>query len=318
MIRKITLPVLIGLLFGIVGCFPEVESDLQNAIDRDDRLLADYISRNNIDAIESQLGYFYKKNITNETGNQIINNDNVGVYYEIRTIDGQLIDDYSDETKSPRIYPHVEGGLIPRVINFASGLAKTGETFTLYVPSYLAYQEYTYQQLILPNANLVVKIKYAETYTNDEIKEIEEESILKYLSEKNLEGFIKTPDSIYVKTTKEGEAGSKVTVNGDLVSFTYKLLQLDTETPFAQSTGTTPFSATVGSESNPKFLNLTLKGLKKGQEFEAIVPSRLGFGLSAQVFPFSIRKDLVDKGYLTQIARPFEPIIFKVTVTNIR
>ena len=318
MIRKITLPVLIGLLFGIAGCFPEVESDLQNAIDRDDRLLADYISRNNIDAIESQLGYFYKKNITNETGNQIINNDNVGVYYEIRTIDGQLIDDYSNETKSPRIYPHVEGGLIPRVINFASGLAKTGETFTLYVPSYLAYQEYTYQQLILPNANLVVKIKYAETYTNDEIKEIEEESILKYLSEKNLEGFIKTPDSIYVKTTKEGEAGSKVTVNGDLVSFTYKLLQLDTETPFAQSTGTTPFSATVGSESNPKFLNLTLKGLKKGQEFEAIVPSRLGFGLSAQVFPFSIRKDLVDKGYLTQIARPFEPIIFKVTVTNIR
>lgn len=318
MIRKITLPVLIGLLFGIAGCFPEVESDLQNAIERDDRLLADYISRNNIDAIESQLGYFYKKNITNETGNQIINNDNVGVYYEIRTIDGQLIDDYSDETKSPRIYPHVEGGLIPRVINFASGLAKTGETFTLYVPSYLAYQEYTYQQLILPNANLVVKIKYAETYTNDEIKEIEEESILKYLSEKNLEGFIKTPDSIYVKTTKEGEAGSKVTVNGDLVSFTYKLLQLDTETPFAQSTGTTPFSATVGSESNPKFLNLTLKGLKKGQEFEAIVPSRLGFGLSAQVFPFSIRKDLVDKGYLTQIARPFEPIIFKVTVTDIR
>jgi len=318
MTRKIKLPVLIGLLFGIAGCFPEVESDLQNAIDRDDRLLADYISRNNIDAIESQLGYFYKKNITNETGNQIINNDNVGVYYEIRTIDGQLIDDYSNETKSPRIYPHVEGGLIPRVINFASGLAKTGETFTLYVPSYLAYQEYTYQQLILPNANLVVKIKYAETYTNDEIKEIEEESILKYLSEKNLEGFIKTPDSIYVKTTKEGEAGSKVTVNGDLVSFTYKLLQLDTETPFAQSTGTTPFSATVGSESNPKFLNLTLKGLKKGQEFEAIVPSRLGFGLSAQVFPFSIRKDLVDKGYLTQIARPFEPIIFKVTVTNIR
>lgn len=318
MIRKITLPVLIGLLFGIAGCFPEVESDLQNAIDRDDRLLADYISRNNIDAIESQLGYFYKKNITNETGNQIINNDNVGVYYEIRTIDGQLIDDYSDETKSPRIYPHVEGGLIPRVINFASGLAKTGETFTLYVPSYLAYQEYTYQQLILPNANLVVKVKYAETYTNDEIKEIEEESILKYLSEKNLEGFIKTPDSIYVKTIKEGEAGSKVTVNGDLVSFTYKLLQLDTETPFAQSTGTTPFSATVGSESNPKFLNLTLKGLKKGQEFEAIIPSRLGFGLSAQVFPFSIRKDLVDKGYLTQIARPFEPIIFKVTVTDIR
>jgi FKBP-type peptidyl-prolyl cis-trans isomerase len=318
MIRKIALPILIGLLFGIAGCYPEVESDLQKAIDRDDRLLADYLSRNKIDATETQLGYFYKKIIPNETGNQIINNDIIGVYYEIRTIDGQLIEDYTDETKTPKIYKHTEGGLIPRAINFASGLAKTGETLNLYIPSYLAYQEYNYQQLILPNSNLVVKVKYAKTYTNDEIKQMEEESILKYIADRNLEGFVKTQDSIYVKTTKAGEADSKVTVNGDLVSFTYKILQLDTEIPFAQSSGTTPFQVSVGSESNYKFLNLTLTGVKKGQEIEAIIPSRLGFGLSAQVFPFSIRNDLFEKGYLTQIARPYEPIIFKVTITNIR
>ena len=66
MIRKIALPVFIGLLLGMSGCFPEVESDLQNAINRDDRLLADFLSRNNIDAIETQLGYFYKKEISNE------------------------------------------------------------------------------------------------------------------------------------------------------------------------------------------------------------------------------------------------------------
>jgi FKBP-type peptidyl-prolyl cis-trans isomerase len=318
MIRKIALPVLIGLLFGLVGCLPEADSSLQDAIDRDDRLLADYLSRNNIDATETQLGYFYKKIIPNETGNQIINDDIIGVYYEIRTIDGQLIEDYTDESKRPKIYRHAEGGLIPRAVNFASGLAKTGETFMLYIPSYLAYQEYNYQQLILPNSNLVVKVKYAETYTNAEIKEMEEEAILKYISEKNLEGFIKTPDSIYVKSIKPGEAESKVSVNGDLVSFTYKILQLDTETPFAQSTGTTPFQASVGNGSNYKFLNLTLKGVKKGQEIEAIIPSRLGFGFSAQVFPFSIRKDLFEKGYLTQIARPYEPIVFKVTITDIR
>jgi FKBP-type peptidyl-prolyl cis-trans isomerase 2 len=318
MIRKIALSIFSVLLIGMSGCFPEVESDLQNAINRDDRILTDYLSRNNIDAIETQLGYFYKKEIPNEIGNQIINNDNIGVYYEIRTIDGQLIEDYTDESKSPRIYRFTEGGLIPRAINFASGLAKTGETFTIYAPSYLAYQEYNYQQLIQPNANLVVKVKYAETYTSDEIEEMEEEMIIDFITIKNLDGFIKTADSIYVKTTKEGEAESKVTDVGDIVSFTYQLLQLDSETPFAQSTGNTPFQITVGSESNPEFLNLSLTGVKKGQEIEVIIPSHLGFGVSAQVFPFTIRKDLFDKGFLTQIARPFEPILFKVAVTDIR
>jgi FKBP-type peptidyl-prolyl cis-trans isomerase 2 len=318
MIRKITLPILIGMLFGVGGCLPKGESDLQTTIERDDRLVADYLSRNNINAIETQLGYFYKKEISNETGNQIINNDIVGVYYDIRTIDGQLIEDYTDESKRPRIYKHAEGGLIPRAINFATGLAKIGETFSLYVPSYLAYQDYTYQQLILANSNLVIKVKFAATYTTDEIKEIEDAQTIKYISEKNLEGFVKTADSIYVRTIKEGEAGGKVSANVDIISFTYKLYQLDSETPFAQSTGTTPVQITVGSESNRKFLNLSLKGLKKGQEIEAIIPSRLGFGLTVQVYPFVIRKDLIEKGYINQIARPFEPIIFKVTVTDIK
>jgi FKBP-type peptidyl-prolyl cis-trans isomerase 2 len=318
MIRIISLSLMVGLIIGISGCFPIAESDLQNAIDRDDRLLANFLSRNNIDAIETQLGYFYKKEISNETGNQIINNDNVGVYYEIKTIDGQLIEDYTDENKSPRIYRHTEGGLIPRAINFASGLAKTGETFSIYVPSYLAFQEYSYQQLILPNSNLVVKVKYAKTYTANEIKEMEEEMILDFIAEKNLEGFLKTTDSIYVKTIKEGEANSKVTTNGDVISFTYQILQLDSETPIAQSTGSTPFQVTLGSDSNPEFINISLQGVKKAQEIEVIIPSHRGFGLSAQVFPFTIRKDLFEKGFLTQIARPFEPIIFKVAITNIR
>jgi FKBP-type peptidyl-prolyl cis-trans isomerase 2 len=318
MIKRIAFTGLVGMSLFIGGCFPEAGSDLQNSIDRDDRLLAEFLSRNNINATETQVGYFYKKETTNETGNQIVNNDIVGVYYEIKTIDGQLIEDYTDESKSPRVYLHTEGGLIPRAINFASGLAKTGETFSLYIPSYLAYQDYNYQQLILPNSNLVVKVKFARTYSNEEIKEMEKERIENYISGKNLEGFIETADSIYVRTIKEGDAGGKVSANGDIISFTYKLLQLDNETPFAQSTGTTPFQVTVGSESNQKFLNMTLKGLKKGQEIEALIPSRKGFGVTVQVFPFNIRKDLFEKAYINQIARPFEPIRFTVTVTDVK
>ena len=135
---------LIALAAVMVSCLSNQESDFEKIVSRDTRLLKAYLERNNIDAIENPLGYFYQKRESNDVGNQIVNKDILGIYYEIKTIDGQLIDSYLDESKPPRIFLHDEGGLIPRVMNFSAGLAKEGETFVIYAPSYLAYQEYSF------------------------------------------------------------------------------------------------------------------------------------------------------------------------------
>ncbi|WP_373521566.1 FKBP-type peptidyl-prolyl cis-trans isomerase [Aquiflexum sp.] len=319
MTKRKVVPIIIGIvMYGLTSCFPEVESDLQKSMDKDDRLLKEYLSRNAIDAIESPVGYFYSKEVVNATGNQIVNNEVVGVYYEIRTTDDQLIESYMDQTVRPRLYVHNDSGLVPRAMNFASGLSKTGETLMLYVPSYLGYQTYSYQQLIQPNSNLVIKMKFVDTYSEAELKAMEEELIEAYILENELVGFEKTVDGMYVRVLQEGEEDSKVSANNDIVRFSFQLFQLDKANAIAENSTNDIVQATIGNEGNLKFLNLGLKGVKKDMELEMLIPSDLGFTNSTQVFPFIIRKDLFEKGFINQIARPKEPIRFKVKIVEVR
>lgn len=317
--RKVLGLMAIMVLMAFGACMSEIESDLEKAIERDDAFLVSFLERNNINAIETPLGYYYRKDISNDTGNQIVNNDIVGLYYEIKTLDGQLIDSYLDESKAPRIFAHSEGGLVPRAMNFAAGLAKEGETFTLFVPSYLAYQEYSFQNLILPNSNLEIKVKFVATYSEEEIKDMEEQMILDYLEANNLTGFEKTEEGLFVKTISSGDEGQPLATDGNVVSFTYQLFQLGETQTLAQATdATNPFQISLGGASNLKFLNLSFKGLSRNSELEVISPSHLAFGTPTQVFPFQIRRDLFNKSYIVTSARPFEPVYFKTKVVNVR
>jgi FKBP-type peptidyl-prolyl cis-trans isomerase 2 len=318
MIKRSVLPALVGMAMLITSCFPEVESDLEKSIERDDSLLANYISRNDIDAIKTALGYYYQKESTNETGEQINNGEIIGVYYEIKTTDDQLIESYLDESKRPRIFVHSEGGLVPRVINFASSISKKGETLMLYTPSYLGYQDYSYQQLIQPNSNLVIKVKYVETYTEEGLKLLEEELIEEYLSANEIAGFNKTNEGLYLKISNTGDEESVESKSGDLIRFTFQMYQLDNPNPIAENAANTPAQTTIGNSSNLKFLNLGLLGVKKDMELEMLVPSDLGFDDGPQVFPYQIRKDLFDRGYINQIARPNEPLRIKLKIVEIR
>lgn len=318
MIKRSVLPAFVGMAMLITSCFPEAESDVEKSIERDDSLLANYISRNDVDAIKTALGYYYRKEIINETAEQIKNGDIIGVYYEIKTTDDQLIESYLDESKRPRIFVHSEGGLVPRVINFASSIAKKGETLMLYAPSYLGYQDYSYQQLIQPNSNLVIKVKYAETYSEEELKLLEEELIEEYLSANQIEGFNKTNEGLYQKISNTGNEESEESKSGDLVRFTFQMYQLDNPNTIAENAANTPAQTTLGNSSNLEFLNLGLLGVKKDMELEMLIPSHLGFESGPQVFPYQIRKDLFDRGYINQVARPNEPLRIKIKIVEIR
>lgn len=313
------LPVLLVALMTImVSCLTNKESDYEKIVNRDTKLLKAFFDRNGLSPIENPLGYFYQKIQSNDVGNLIVNKDIVGIYYEIKTIDGQLIDSYLDEDKPPRIFVHDEAGLVPRVMNFSAGLAKEGESFMIYAPSFLAYQEYSFEQLILPNSNLEIKVKYAKVFSQKEVEAFEDNLIQTYLEEHDKNGFVRDEEGLYLKIIDESLADAKAAKLGDIVAFEFELTQMGSSAVISKSNPNTPLQTSVGNRENLEFLNSILKDAKVGMEIEAYSPSQLAFGVTSQVFPDQIRQDLFNIGAINSVAKPFEPIYFKVIIKEVR
>lgn len=308
----------IATLMVLSSCFNSFESDFEKIVERDDRLVKEHLQRNNIDAEATPLGFYFLKELEIEDAKNIQNGDTIGVYFEIKTLQGQLIASYLDESLPPKLFAHREGGLIPRAMNFASGLAREGETLQLFVPSYLAYQDYGFQQLIFPNSNLNIRVKYAKIYKRQDIEEIEEAMMVNYLEANNLEGFQRTEEGLYLKILSEGDADSPAAGPDDMVFFTFQLFQLGEAESISEITNeSNPFQFALGRSDNLDFLDLVITGLKTGAEFEVIAPSHLAFGATTQVFPFQIRKDLFARNFIPRIARPFEPVRMKGKVVQV-
>jgi FKBP-type peptidyl-prolyl cis-trans isomerase len=312
-IIKSTLVIALAAL--TTSCIKETESDFDRIMKRDDALVAEYIASKDIQTTKTQIGYHYKKDVEVDQGTQFANNDIIGIYYELKTLDGHLIESYLDENKSPVLFKYSQNGLWPSAMGYAAGLAKPGETFTLIIPSYLAYNTYSYQQLIPSGANLVATVKYVRKYTEDQVKQLEDQMIQAYLAEKELEGFEKNEKGIYIRVVDEGEG--EPSKNGNTITFSYEMFELKGTKAIAESTTNNPVIS-LGSANNIVFLNESLVNLPKGAEVEVIAPSHTAYGETVQVIPSQIRQDLVTKGELQQFTAPYAPVRFNAEIIRIQ
>lgn len=302
----------------MTGCIKETESDLDRIIERDNAALERYINANEIDATKVQSGFYYEKIQGKPEAAQFQNNDFIGIYFEIKTLDGQLVKSYLDETKEPIIFRQSIDGVWPAVIGYSAGLSRVGEELMVYSPSYLAFGNYGYQQLILPNSNLVMKIKFAEKYTEAELKQREDQLILDYIAQNELEGFEKIQDGIYRRIVDEGDAEEEVAGNLDIVSFDFKLFHMGETTATFESSATNRPSVTLGRQENLGFLEHGLKGVRKEAKVEVLAYSFAAYAQSIQIIPSDIRADLYQKGEQIDLVRPYTPILFTAEVLNVQ
>jgi FKBP-type peptidyl-prolyl cis-trans isomerase 2 len=317
MILKNKFTWLLGLVVMMASCIDESESDFEQEMKRDDLILEQHIAANNINATKAQSGFYYEKTVEKPDADQFVNADYIGIYYEMKTIDGQLIDTYMDETKEPRIFKYSQDGLWPIAITYASGLARVGEELTVYAPSYLAFGNYGYEQLILPSSNLVIKLKYAEKYTEEELIAREEAMLLEYIASEELEGFQKIEDGLYVKTVTPGDDSETVSQIGSNVSVDFELFELGEDDPVYESyTSNQPTTVSIGN-SGLEFLNKALIDVYPDQEIEVLSSSFNAYDQSIQILPAAIREDLVDLGEQIDLVRPFTPIFFKAEVLDV-
>jgi hypothetical protein len=224
---------------------------------------------------------------------------------------------YLDETKEPIIFKQSIDLIWPSVFGYAAGLSRLGEELMVYAPSYLAFGNYGYQQLILPNSNLVMRIKFAQKYTEAEMKAREEKMILDHIAEKELEGFVKVQDGIYRRILVEGGSEEKVTKNADNVTFDFKLYHIGETTATLESTATNRPTVTLGRQENLRFLEHGLKDIRRGSKVEVLAYSFAAYAQSIQIIPSDIRKDLYQKGEQIDIVKPFTPILFAAEILNV-
>ncbi len=308
----------LGLLAVLTGCLKDTETELDRAIERDNAILEAYISNNDINATKTQTGFYYSREVEKPDAYQFQNGDVIGIYFDIRTLDGQIVKRYMDEENDPVLFKVTNDGIWPIVMAYAAGLAREGEKFRVYSPSYLAFGNYGYQQMVLPNSNLIIDIKFVGKYTEEELKEREDQMIQDYIAENNLEGFEKIDEGIYFRLVDEGDDEKAKSERGKNVTFDYKLFHLGETSPTMQGdgTGNRP-TIRVGFEEYLNFLNIVLNDLYLEAEIEAIVPSFAGFDRSIQIIPFEIREDLVNRGENVDLVRPYTPIFFEAQIKGI-
>jgi FKBP-type peptidyl-prolyl cis-trans isomerase len=306
---------LIATLFS--SCLRESESELEQVIARDNAILERYIQNNQINATRTQSGFFYQKLTQNSEGAEIQNDDYVGVYFEIRSLDGQLVKSHMDETKEPIIFKQSMDGIWPVVFAYAAGLSRVGEELMVYSPSYLAFGSYGYQQLILSNSNLVIRLKIARKYTLDELKAREKEMILDYIEANDLQGFEEIADGIFRRILDAGDSGKNPSVNSSIVVFNFELFQLgDSRTTFESTPASRP-SITIGATGGLRFLDRGLLGVRQDAEIEVLAYSFAAYDGSIQIIPSEIREDLFMKGEQIDLVRPFTPVLLKATIWSV-
>ncbi|GAB4107595.1 hypothetical protein GCM10028791_00410 [Echinicola sediminis] len=303
----------------MTSCLQDKETDFEKRVKQDDQALSNFITENGIEATKTTAGYYYTKDVEVEEGAKLNDGDIIGIYYEIETLDGAFIADHTAEDGEPILFEYdVQAQtLAPIAINLAVALANEGETLTLYVPSYRGYGEYGYGQLFGPNTNLIIKVTFEKIYPSQEVAAMEEDRILAYIEQNELEGFSMKDEGVYVRTVEEGDTSSDKSKNGTRVSFTYELFRLGESEAFSKVEGT-PISTSLGNDQNFDFINIGLNDLHDGAEVEVIAPSTAGYDQSAQVLPDFIREDYFEKGYISSIVRPFDQVLFKAKVEGIQ
>lgn len=306
-----------AILLSVSGCLQESESELDRVIARDDAILERYLDTNQITATKTQTGFYYEKITQNAEGAEIVNDDYVGVYFEIRSLDGQLIKSHMDEAKEPIIFKQSMDGIWPVVFAYSAGLSRIGEELMVYSPSYLAFGNYGYQQLILSNSNLLIRVKFARKYTLDQLKAREKQLILDYIEANDLEGFEEVSDGIFRRIVDEGDTEKAASANSSIVVFDFKLFQMGKAESTFESSATSRPSVTIGASGALPFLDHGLKGVRQDAEIEVLAYSFAAYDRSIQIIPSDIREDLYLKGEQIDLVPPFTPILFKATVWSV-
>ncbi|WKN42452.1 FKBP-type peptidyl-prolyl cis-trans isomerase [Tunicatimonas pelagia] len=302
----------ITLLFS--GCMEDTESDFERQIREDDSALENYLAEHEIKAERLNSGIYIEPLRENPGGTAVENESIVAVRYRLRTLAGKAIDSLDSAASSLRFF-HAQkypNALYPRGINIGVGHMRTGEQYRLYLPSYQAFESYSFGQYLPRNAILVADIEVEEIITKKAIEEEEEQIITNYVEEHNLTDVQKLPSGVFFQLLEEGSGEQPTT--GALAKVNFKGYYLD-DAVFSESEKDNPYAFYVGKTKVIPGFEDGVEAMNKGAKARIFIPSHLGFAEGVQVIPPAIRKNFLEE-LNARNWRPYEPVIFELELVD--
>ena len=302
---------LLFFAFIFTGCL-EVDDPNKEQRDESNRILEDYIQKNNIQAEKSEHGYYYEVLNESSVGAETDPGDILGVYYNISLLNGKVIDSLQPSMGEPMPYRHLVNKIYPVGLDYAASKMSAGDKYRLYLPSYLSYGDIEIDSLMPSYANVIAELEIV--YVNDSTQQVQRniQSLNAYAADEgwgNLDSYESglLYHQIEAGTGEQPDEGEQVKVK-----YTGKLLNGEI---FDQSADDTPFTFRVGMGQVIKGWDEGIAKMKKGEKGVLLLPSNLAYWEtnSNRNYPYEL---FLPTEVLNNFIPPFSPLVFEVELLN--
>lgn len=303
---------LVALLFS--ACMEQDESAYERQVREDNESLEGYLEANAIQAERINGGIYFETLRKNPDGTAIEDESIVAIRYNLQTLNGKALHQLDSAEPAIRFYHAREypNALIPRGINIGISQMKSGELYRFYVPSYQAFNTYSFGQYLPHNAILVAEVEVEKIETKTAIENEEKQAITDYISSNNLTEVEELPSGIFFQLLKKG-TGEKPTT-GAQAKVDFKGYYLDGEV-FSESEEGKPFTFYVGKNEIIPGFEEGVVTMTKGAKARVFIPSDLAFAEGIQIIPPTVRKDFLEEHNILD-RRTFEPVIFEMELLD--
>lgn len=287
---------LLAVLSVLTSCF-NTESDYERQVKIDDKLLAEFIATNSINAVRDSKGFYYEVITPSAAGTSLKKGDVVSINYKISLLNGTILEN-NFENGHPVKFKLLNYSIIPEGLDYGVSLMKTGAKYRFYIPSYLAYGSYGIHPTppYFPgNSNFIVEVEVVGVQTESEIESLQRDSIATYIAQ-NYSGAQHFANGLYFIDSIPGNGPTPFASGRIIVDFKRKYLD--------NSLITSKENVTIFLNMNQAVEGLEdgIKLMKEGGSAILIMPSSIGFKQSVCVIPSQARERLLrDKLIVTDV-----------------
>ena len=293
-VQKLVWPaLLVTMLLGCQSDDADVADPNRALFEEQQETIAEFLQEQNIATQQTATGIHYRVLTENEDGIDPSPGNVAKLYYRMEQLDGTLIAELDSASgQDPVTYTFLYNSsnqfhlTVPVWLDGMVDLMRAGEEYEFFLPSALAYLDFTLPNVLPANAIVRARIFLDEVLTAAEQRLVEDHKIKDYLAAASLAGADSLASGVHYVETQAGDTSVRVAPTSEVaVNYTGTLLD---GTVFDE--GRLEFKA-----NNPDYLPGFLAGVQQmslAEKGTILIPSHAAYGQGVVALPQSFVQDL--------------------------